>query len=108
MPFPVVDFPEREWVMLGGPEPNELRLITARPSTTFAQPHICVEHYESHAPHLYRAEAPNEGVTSAPKRRREAKRDVFVPAVLPSFFDDHCRPGIAAMVLAAFAASDAD
>jgi hypothetical protein len=111
MPFPVGDFPEREWVMLGGdPERSRFRLVIAPAQTCLTtkagELQVGDKHYQQHSSILNQDAAPTEWLALPAGHRRAtnfkgARKSTDPLSVKGSI-------GVTAMVLAVFAASDAE
>ncbi|MFM0365520.1 TniQ family protein [Paraburkholderia sediminicola] len=112
MPFPVVDFPEREWVVLGGgPEQNRLRLVVAPApvclTIKIGQLQVGGKHSQQHSNILNQDTAPTEWLTVPAGRRRATNFNGARKSTDPLFVDRRGSVGVTAMVLAVFAGSDA-
>lgn len=111
MPFPAIDYPEREWVVLDAtPEQKQYRIVIAparpRPLVSLEELPGGAEHYRLHVTNLHKAQVPENWL--APVAKRDARRDISVqPDKLP-LTKDRRRVGVTAMVLAVLAASDAE
>ncbi|TDY15717.1 hypothetical protein B0G81_8810 [Paraburkholderia sp. BL6665CI2N2] len=115
MPFPVVDFPEREWVVLdrdseGKAEP--LRLVVARGRTDRivkkAQPQLNGEHHrQRHLCVLNENLAPSERLTPT-GRRRDVSSDSDLAVTDPLRVHRSGDISVTAMVVAVLLASDTE
>ncbi|MFM0454093.1 hypothetical protein PQR21_27230 [Paraburkholderia nemoris] len=111
MPFPAIDYPEREWVVLdAAPDRKLYRMAIAparpQPLVSLEERPAGAEHYRHHIANLHKAQVPENW--PAPVAKRDARRDISVqPDKLP-LTKDRRRVGVTAMVLAVLAASDAE
>ncbi|SOF01888.1 hypothetical protein SAMN05446635_10009 [Burkholderia sp. OK233] len=111
MPFPAIDYPEREWVVLDAePDRKQYRMVIAparpRPLVSLEELPAGAEHYRHHVANLHKARVPENW--PAPVAKRDARPDISVqPDKLP-LTKDRRRVGVTAMVLAVLAASDAE
>jgi hypothetical protein len=113
MPFPVVDFPEREWVVLAGDlEENGLRLVIAPasvcPNTKTGELQVGHKHYQQHSNILNRDVAPTEWLAVPAGRRRATNLNGARKSTDPLLVDRKGSVGVTAMALAVFAASDSE
>ncbi|MFM0554654.1 hypothetical protein P0D69_27325 [Paraburkholderia sediminicola] len=113
MPFPVVDFPEREWVVLAGDlEENGLRLVIAPasvcPNTKTGELQVGHKHYQQHSNILNRDLAPTEWLAAPAGRRRATDLNGARKSTDPLLVDRRGSVGVTAMALAVFAASDSE
>lgn len=113
MPLPVVDFPEREWVVLGGdPQRNGLRLVIAPApvclTTKTGELQVGDKHYQQHSNILNQGAAPTEWLAVPAGRRHAKKFKGARKSTDPLSVDRKGSIGVTAMVLAVFAASDAE
>lgn len=111
MPFPVLDFPECEWVVLGGhPEGNRLRLVIAPApvslTTKTGELQVGERHYQQHSTILNQDSAPNEWPAVPGGRMRAANFNSARKSTDPLSVDRKGSIGATAMALAVFAASD--
>ncbi|MBB5498728.1 hypothetical protein [Paraburkholderia sp. MM5384-R2] len=116
MPFPVVDFQEREWVVLdrdseGKAEP--LRLIVARGRTDRiaekAKPQVNGEHHrQRHLLALNEDTAPSERLIMPTWRRRDVSSDSDLAVTDPLRVHRNGDISVTAMVVAVLLASDAE
>lgn len=111
MPFPAIDYPEREWVVLdAAPDRKQYGMVIAparpQPLVSFEELPAGAEHYRHHVANLHKAQVPENW--PAPVAKRGARPDISVqPDKLP-LTKDRRRVGVTAMVLAVLAASDAE
>lgn len=113
MPFPVMDFPEREWVVLGGdPEGNRLRLVIAPApvglTTKTGELQVGEKHYQQHLTILNQDSAPTEWPAVPAGRIRAAHFNSARKSTDPLSVARKGSIGVTAMALAVFAASDAE
>ncbi|MFM0617468.1 hypothetical protein PQR37_25765 [Paraburkholderia nemoris] len=110
MQFPVVDFPEREWVVVGGdPEQNRIRLVIApTPVRRITKLQIGDEHYQQHSSILNENAVPTERPMVPARRKRGTNFNCALKSIDPLFVDRKGSVGVTAMVLAVFFASDAE
>lgn len=111
MPFPTIDYPEREWVVLHEDHVREqYRMMIAparpRPLASLETLQGGAEHYRHHVANLRQAQAPEN--LPAPVAKRNARPDIFVPPVRSPLTNHRHRVCVTAMVLAVLAASDAE
>ncbi|MFL9963864.1 hypothetical protein PQR02_22940 [Paraburkholderia sediminicola] len=110
MPFPVVDFPEREWVVLAGDlEENGLRLVIAPApvclTTKTGELQVGDNHCHRHSSILSQDAAPTERLTVPAGRRRATDLNGARKSTDPLLVDRKGSVGVTAMALAVFAAS---
>jgi hypothetical protein len=108
-----MDFPEREWVVLAGdPEENRLRLVIAPApvclTTGTAELQVGDNHYQQLLNSLNQDAAPTEWLTVPAGRRRATNFKGARKSTDPLSVDRKGSIGVTAMVLAVFAASDAE
>ncbi|NPT58210.1 hypothetical protein [Paraburkholderia elongata] len=111
MPFPAIDYPEREWVVLDAdPDREQYRMVIAparpRPLTSLEKLQAGAEHYRHHVANLHKAKAPDNWPTLVAKR--DARPDISVQPVSSQLTNHRRRVRVTAMVLAVLAASDAE
>ncbi|MGY6123870.1 hypothetical protein [Paraburkholderia hospita] len=111
MPFPTVDYPEREWVVLD-PEPDrkQYRMVIApappRPLAFLEKLQAGAEHYRHHFANLHKAQAPENWPTSVAKH--DALPKIPVRPVSSPLTNHRRDVGLTAMVLAMLTASDGE
>ncbi|WP_454830151.1 hypothetical protein [Paraburkholderia xenovorans] len=113
MPFPVVDFPEREWVVLDGdPGRNRLRLVIAPapicPATKTGKLMVGDKHNQQHSRSQNQEAAPTECLAVPAGCRRASNFRGARKSTDPLSVDRKGSIGVTAMVLAVFSASDAE
>jgi hypothetical protein len=113
MPFPVMDYPEREWVVLDAdPDRKRYRMAIAparsRTLTFFGELQAGAAHYRNHVANLHKAKAPEHCPTFVAERRREPRADTSVKPVHSSLTNHRRRIPVTAMILAVLAASNAE
>lgn len=111
MPFPAIDYPEREWVVLdAAPDRKQYRMVIApgrpRPLASLEELQAGAEHYRHHVAILHKAQAPENW--PAPVAKRNARPDIFVPPARLPLTNRRPSVSITAMVLAVLAASDSE
>jgi hypothetical protein len=111
MPFPTIDYPEREWVVLDAdPDRKQYRMVIApartRPLASFGNLQAGAEHYGRHVANLHKAKAPEDWPASVAKR--DARPDIFGRPVSSPLTKHRRGAGVTAMVLAVLGASDAE
>ncbi|CAE6848718.1 hypothetical protein R69658_07051 [Paraburkholderia aspalathi] len=84
MPFPAIDYPEREWVVLDAePDRKQCRMVIAparpRQLASGEELQAGAEHYSHHFANLHKAKAPENWPT--PVAKREAHPDISVRPV---------------------------
>lgn len=109
----MVDFPEREWVVLGGhPEQNRLRLVIAPApicqATKIGKLMIGDKHYQQYSSILNQDAAPTEWMAVPAGRRCATNFKGARKSTDPLSVDRKGSIGVMAMVLAVFSASDAE
>jgi hypothetical protein len=111
MPFPAIDYPEREWVVLDAdPEMKQYRMVIAparpRPLASLEELQAGAEHYRHHVANLHKAQVPENW--PAPVVKRNARPDISVSPDSSPLTNHRRRVGVTAMVMAVLAASDAE
>lgn len=111
MPFPAMDYPEREWVVLDAePDRKQYRMVIApaRPRllASLERLQAGAEHYRHHVANLHQAKAPETWPAYVPKR--DTRPDISVRPVSSPLTNHRRGVGVRAMVLAVLAASDAE
>lgn len=113
MPFPVVDFPEREWVALDeDPKRSLVRLVIApaiaRRAAQREELQASGRHYQQHSGDLNRNAAPAERPMVPAGHRRAMNYDGARKSTDPLSMVRKGNIGVTAMVLAVLASSDAE
>ena len=112
MPFPVVDFPERKWLVRGGApetEPCQLTLAQGMLEINKLRPlPVGDEHYRQHVHVLNQNVAPPERPKLATNHSGDVKSTSPGASTDPPVIDCIGGTGERAMVLAVFAESDAE
>ncbi|MFL9893988.1 MULTISPECIES: hypothetical protein [Paraburkholderia] len=111
MPFPAMDYPEREWVVLDAePDQKQYRMVIAparlRPLAFLEKLQAGAEHYRHHVANLHQAKAPENWPAYVPKR--DTRPHIFGRPVSSPLTNHRRGVGVRAMVLAVLAASDAE
>ncbi|MFP3647815.1 hypothetical protein [Paraburkholderia sp. SIMBA_054] len=111
MPFPAMDYPEREWVVLDAePDQKQYRMVIAparpRQFVSVDKLQTGTDHYRHHFANLHEAKAPENWPT--PVAERDARPDISVRPVSSPRPNHRRGVGVTAMILAVLAASDAE
>jgi hypothetical protein len=111
LPFPAMDYPEREWVVLDAePDRKQYRMLIATPRpeslASLEKVQAGAEHYKHHVACLHKAEAPKTWPRLI--AIRDARPDISVQPVSSPLSNHRRRVSVTAMVLAVLAASDAE
>ncbi|MGN8111786.1 hypothetical protein ACTJLB_27675 [Paraburkholderia sp. 22098] len=111
MPFPAVDYPEREWVVLDAESDRKqyrMEIAPTRPRqlASIEELQARAVHYRHHFANLHDAQAPENFPT--PVAKRDARPDISVRPVSSPLTNHRRDVGLTAMVLAMLTASDAE